>query len=192
MNNTSNWRDYTAGQWLAIFFKVIIACVVAAFLALHSLNFFEFVFPPEQFYYAYLGFALTGGAVVAYLVILKWGSQGSMNKTVSIVMLFVSVVAELLTAGFGMQVEAWKSLGYVMTNEELSYMILVIQLLGLFHALALILQVAGDDIWEAFSRSSKSSPQSSQSTVPPVMPINPLLIPQHPKASNDQNFTEKQ
>lgn len=186
--NTSNWRNWTAGQWLAVFVKTLIAIVVAAFLALHSLNFFHFVFPPEQYYYAYLGFALTGGAVVAYLIILKWGSSSPMNKTISIIMLLVSVIAELLTAGFGMQVEAWKSLGYQMTNEDLSYMVLVIQVLGLFHALALILQVAGDDIWEAFSGNK------SMATSQPVEAPHPLRIPPAKPApvNHDENFTPKQ
>lgn len=192
MNTSSNWKSWNSGQWLAVFFKVLIALAVSAFLALHSLNFFEFVFPPEQFYYAYLGFALTGGAVVAYLVILKWGSHSSMNKSVSIVMLAVSVIAELVTAGFGMQVEAWKGLGYQMTNEDLSSMILVIQGLGLAHALALILQVAGDDIFASFTSLSNVLPTSSPTS---ISTPHPLRIPPSPTSipsNSDENFTPKQ
>lgn len=132
-------------------FKIVIAFVVIAFLGLKSLDFFYFVTPADQWYYAYLGFGLTGGGVIAYLVIFLWDADTSLKKAISIAMLAFCVIGELLSAGFGLQINAWKAGGYQMANSDFESMILVIQLLGFVHAAALIGYVAGDTIIWAFS-----------------------------------------
>lgn len=129
--------------------KVFLALVVLAFLGLQSLNFFSFVFPPEQWYYAYLGFGLTSGAVIAYLVIFSTDSDTPLRKAVAIGMLVVSVIGELLTAGFGMQLEAWKRTGFQLAQSDYDFMVIAVQLLGFAHAIAMILYFAGDKIIEA-------------------------------------------
>jgi hypothetical protein len=131
-------------------FKIVIAFVVIAFLGLRSLDFFYFVTPADQFYYAYLGFGLTGGGVIAYLIIFLWDADTPLKKSISIAMLAFCVVGELASAGFGLQINAWRSAGYQMANEDFKAMILVIQLLGFVHAAALIGYVAGDPIMQAF------------------------------------------
>ena len=130
--------------------KVLIAVVVLLFLGLKSLDFFTFTTPPEQWYLAYLGFGLTSGGVIAYLLIFMWEADTPLRKTVSIVMLAVCVLGELATAGFGMQIDAWKQGGYQMTEADFSFMVIVVQLLGFAHALALLAYVAGDKLAEAF------------------------------------------
>jgi len=87
---------------------VVISVIVLAFLGLHSLTFFQFTFPEDQFFYAYLGFGLTSGGVVGYLVMLITISDTPLKKFIALIMLSVSVIGELLTAGFGMRVEAWR------------------------------------------------------------------------------------
>lgn len=131
--------------------KVILVAVVMAFLGLHSFNFFQFTFPPDQWYYAFLGFGLTSGGVVIYLLMFKWEQGTKMQKTISLIMLVVSVIGELLTAGFGMQVEGLKNAGYTMTSDDYKLMILVIQGLGLFHGVALLIYFAGNDIARLFA-----------------------------------------
>ena len=177
--------EKSAGYYLALFGKVVISIVVAAFLALHTVNFFGYVFPADQQMYSYLGFGLTGGAVFVYILILKYGSSSNLVKSVSLVMLVVSVIGELLSAGFGMQVEAWKKAGFYMTEEDFSSMILVIQGLGLAHAAALILMTVGDDILSLFEK----SPAKPAAAPAPVVSNNPLIIRRSssPAPSNQDN-----
>jgi hypothetical protein len=131
-------------------FKIVIALVVIAFLGLKSLDFFYFVTPADQFYYAYLGFGLTGGGVIAYLVIFLWDANTPLKKSIAISMLAFCVLGELASAGFGLQINAWRAGGYALAESDFNSMILVIQLLGFVHAMALIGYVAGDPIMTAF------------------------------------------
>jgi hypothetical protein len=131
-------------------FKVIIALIVILFLGLKSLDFFYFVTPADQWYYAYLGFGLTGGGVIAYLIIFLWDADSALKKSIAISMLIFCVLGELASAGFGLQINAWKAGGYGLKESDFNSMILVIQLLGFVHAMALIGYVAGDPIRLAF------------------------------------------
>src|SRR5690349_21327271 len=137
-------------KYIGAGFKIVIALVVLAFLGLRSLDFFYFVTPADQWYYAYLGFGLTSGAVVAYLIIFLWDADTELKKSIAISMLAFCILGELATAGFGLQVNAWKAGNFQITQSDFSWMILVIQLLGFAHALALVGYVAGDAIIWAF------------------------------------------
>lgn len=130
--------------------KVIVSIVVLLFLGLHSLNFFQFTFPDDQWFYAYLGFGLTSGGVILYLIMFMTDSDTPLKKFISIGMLGVSVIGELATAGFGMQIESLKSAGFALTESDFKLMIIGVQLLSLFHAFAMIAYVAGDKIIQAF------------------------------------------
>jgi len=131
--------------------KLSIGAVVLAFLGFKSYDFFLFTTPADEWYYALLGFGLTGGGVIAYLLIFLWDADTELKKTISIVMLFVCVLGELATAGFGLQVEAWRSAGYVLEPSDFRAMVIVVQILGFAHAIALIGYVAGDKLAEAFA-----------------------------------------
>ena len=126
--------------------KFVIALVVLAFLGLKSLDFFLFTTPPEQWYYAYLGFGLTGMGVIAYLFIFMWDADTKLKKTIALVMLVVCVLGEVATAGYGIQIEAWQKGGFDLAESDVKAMVLVIQLLGFLHAVALIMYTAGDAI----------------------------------------------
>lgn len=130
--------------------KVIIAVVVLSFLGLKSIDFFLYTTPAEQWFYAYLGFGLTGGGVIAYLIIFLMDADTELKKTIAMVMLAVCVIGELATAGFGMKIEAWRNAEIVMAETDIEAMILAVQILAFFHAAALIAYVAGDKIAEAF------------------------------------------
>lgn len=131
--------------------KILLVMVVMAFLGLHSFNFFQFTFPADQWYYAFLGFGLTSGGVVIYLLMFKWEQGTKLQKTIALIMLVVSVIGELLTAGFGMQVEGLKNAGYTLTEEDFQFMILAVQMLGLFHGVAILIYFAGNDIARLFA-----------------------------------------
>jgi len=135
--------------------KFVIAAVVFAFLGLKSINFFMFTTPADQWYYAFLGFGLTGGGVIAYLLIFMWDADTDLKKTVAILMLAVCIIGELATAGFGLQIDTWQKLGYQMQQKDFDAMVLAVQLLGFAHAVALIAYVAGDAIGNALGDDDK-------------------------------------
>jgi hypothetical protein len=131
--------------------ELVAAVVVLAFLGLHSINFFTFVFPPDQLHYAWLGFGLTGGGFVAYLVIFLWKADTILKKWTALIISAISGIGEILTAIFGMQVEAWKKSGWALTEDDFSYMLLAVGLLALAHAISFTVYLAGDKIGELFA-----------------------------------------
>ena len=135
--------------------KIIVSVVVLAFLGLHSLNFFQFTFPPEQWYYSYLGFGLTSGGVILYLVMFMTESDTVLKRFIAITMLAVSLIGELATAGFGMQIESWRTAGYTLTESDFQFMIIGVQILSLCHGLAMVAYFAGDKIMTAFADDDK-------------------------------------
>ena len=144
-------RKMSVKKWIGLLVKVLVAVVVFAFMALKSIDFFTFATPAEQWYYAYLGFGLTGGGVIAYLVVFAWDADTQLRKTVALVMLFVCIIGELLTAGFGLQIDTWRKIGYQMTADDFKVMILAVQILGFAHAAALVAYTVGDRIGEALA-----------------------------------------
>jgi len=144
-------KRMTVKKWIVMLVKFMIAAAVLAFLGLKSLDFFMFTTPAEQWYYAYLGFALTSGSVIAYLLIFMWDAETQLQKTIAIIMLVVSVLGELATAGFGLQIDAWQAGGFALLESDFDLMVRIIQLLGFAHAMALIFYYAGDKLVEAFS-----------------------------------------
>ena len=145
----------TVKKYIGAGIKILIAAVVFAFLGLKSLDFFTFTTPADQWFYAYLGFGLTGGGVIAYLLVFMWDADTDLKKTVAIVMLMVCIIGELATAGFGLQIDAWEKIGYQMTESDFAAMVLAVQLLGFAHAAALVIYTAGDAIGNAFGDEDK-------------------------------------
>ena len=135
--------------------KIIVSVTVLAFLGLHSLNFFQFTFPPEQWFYSYLGFGLTSGGVILYLVMFMTESDTVLKRFSAITMLAVSLIGELATAGFGMQIESWRTAGYALTESDFQFMIIGVQILSLCHGLAMVAYFAGDKIITAFADDDK-------------------------------------
>jgi hypothetical protein len=140
----------TVKKFIATGFKFAIAAAVLLFLGLESLNFFQYTAPADQPYYAYLGFGLTSGGVIAYMLIFLWDADTPLKKSIAIIMLVVCLAGELATAGFGMKINAWLKNGYTLTQEAFDTMILFVQVLGVAHGLALIGYFAGDQIIHAF------------------------------------------
>ena len=140
-----------AKKFLASAFKFVILAIVAAFLALHSINLFSFVFPQEQEYLAWLGFGLTGLGAVGYLIMFLWEGGTTLQKSVSLAMAVVCSIGEVLAAIFGMMIESWKKAGFTMTESDFQGMLLVIGALSIAHFFALITYFAGDKIGELFS-----------------------------------------
>ena len=127
--------------------KLLVAATVFSFLAIQSWNFFTFIFSEAQWYYAFLGFGLTGGGATLYFVVIKTGDADTpIKKGVALAMLLICTVGELLTSGFGMSVEAWRSAGSTITPSALGFWIASVQVLGFAHAIALFLYYLYDDV----------------------------------------------
>ncbi len=172
-------RGKSGGELLAIGAKGIVALVVAAYLGIQSLNFFQFTFPAKQQIYSYMGFGLTGGGLLAYILILKFGAKSSVERITSVVMIVICLVGELATAGFGMQVEAFRTMGIALTESELVTMIWIIRGLAFFHAFALIVMLVGEEFVSAFGKDGGAA--SVQSSNPISFPIRSSNAPVNEK-----------
>ena len=60
-------KKMTVKKWIGFLSKLLVAAVVFAFMAMKSIDFFTFATPADQWYYAWLGFGLTGGGVIMEL-----------------------------------------------------------------------------------------------------------------------------
>lgn len=135
-----------AKKILANGLKFVLLAAVAAFLALHSINLFKFVFPADQQYYAWLGFGLTGFGAVAYLIMFMWEGGTVLQRSVSLAMAIICSIGEVLAALFGMQIETWQKAGFTLTQNDFQSMLLIIGVLSIAHFFALITYFAGDKI----------------------------------------------
>jgi len=104
-------------------------------------------------------------------------------------MLIICVGGELLTAGFGMQVETFANGGFTLTQDDFKFMVIVVQILGLAHGLAMLLYFAGDQIFELFQDEDKDGipnlfdrdylPRSPRpGTLPRPYQPNPMSVPE--------------
>lgn len=139
-----------AKSFLSAAFKYSLLAVVAAFLALHSINLFRFVFPVDQQYLAVLGFGLTGFGAIAYLLMFLWDNATVLQRSVSLAMAVICSIGEVAAALFGMQIESWSKAGFTLTENDFQTMLLVIGFLSIAHFIALITYFAGDKIGELF------------------------------------------
>lgn len=131
--------------------ELLLVVVVGAFLALHSINLFQFVFPIDQQYLAYLGFGLTGLGALIYIYLFLYKAKTTLQKSVSLGMGVVCSIGEVLAAIFGMQIESWKKAGFALTENDFQTMLMVIGILSILHFFAIITYYAGDRIGELLS-----------------------------------------
>ena len=140
-----------AKKLIANTLKYVLLAVVAAFLALHSINLFKWVFPATQSYYAWLGFGLTGFGAIVYLLMFLWEGTTWLQRTISLVMVIVCAFGEVLAAGAGMYIEAFEKADFIVSEQDFQIMIIGIGLLALAHFAALVVYFAGDKIAELFA-----------------------------------------
>ncbi len=143
-------RNKSPKDLIGMFFEALLVLLVAIFLGINSYRFWAWIFPDQQWYLAPLGFSLTGGAAIVYLIIFAWRANTPTKKTIALGMIVFCMIGELVTVGFGFQIEAWTRTGYKPTPQDLDFMKLVIQILGLAHSLAILVYYLGDRIAEMF------------------------------------------
>lgn len=155
-NNHPTSSAHTASTYISWILKGTLSLVVLAFEATQSLNFFDFLFPPEKWFEAYLGFGLTNVATLVYLWLFLKDADTELKKTVCMIMMLIGVLGGIATAGFGMSVEAYSRSGFSFTESDISFMILAIRILLLLHGLALLFYFAGDKIISTLGPESAS------------------------------------
>lgn len=155
----------TFPKFLSGAFKVLLASLVIAFMGIHSYNFFTFTFSDKLQYFAWLGFGLTSVAVIGYLVIFKVGDGSDVQNGIAFIMMIVSLVGEVFTAGFGMQIESMGNAGIVLTKQEFQIMVYFVQGLGLTHGIALVLYFTFDQIVELWPSGGTATNKNRQHKV---------------------------
>ena len=101
-------KKMSVKQLLGASAEWLIIMVVAAFLAMQSIEFWKFVTPDDKPLWVWFGFGLTGGGMIAYLMIIMWRADTAFKKYIAIAMLVVCTLGELATAGFGIKILANK------------------------------------------------------------------------------------
>src|SRR5690242_15386432 len=147
-------KDMTIAKIVGVGLKIALGVTVAIMAGSESLNFFNYIFPADQWYLAYTCFGLTMGAMVVYLYLLIKDAETPLQKTVALLMTFVGILGELASAGFGMQIEGFKKAGWQLSPSDYDFMILVIRIAILIHGVCLILYSFGDRIFEIIEEAS--------------------------------------
>lgn len=137
-----------AKKMIAQVLKAVLVLTVVLFLGMRSYEFFLFATPESESVYAILGFGLTGGGFIMYLVLLMWEADTTIKRVVCLLMLVVCGLGEAITAFYGMQINIWQKAGFVIDQEAFRSMLVVVSVLGLIHAGALLAYFAGDKIKE--------------------------------------------
>jgi hypothetical protein len=140
-------------KYLGYLFVFVAIAPVAIFLGVHEMAFFAFTFGTDsgQGFMSPLGYMLTGGGVFVWIGIFLWNAKSQLQKTVSLVMVFICVIGSLSTAIFNMYRETMIGAGFTLTMQEIKTMTLIIGILAIAHMLALILELAGQHIIAAWS-----------------------------------------
>ena len=167
------------------YFMVVIAIVpVAMFLGMHEIAFFTNTFSKDNQALAPLGYMLTGGGVFVWIGILLWNAKSGMQKAVALVMICVCVVGALATALFNMYTNTMYDAGFELTKSDIKSMTLLIGVLAIVHMVALIMELAGEQIIQAWrdddgdgipnwrdkhdNRQDRNRPQQQQNQQRPV------------------------
>ncbi len=150
-----NLKNMTVKKWIGLILKIGLALVAATFAGAESMNFFNFVFPADQWYLSYTAFAMTMGAMFVYLYLLLNDAETPLQRTVALIMMLVGLAGEIFSAGFGMQIESWKKAGFALAESDFDFMILVVRIMIAVQGLALMLYWTGDQIFELLKDDDK-------------------------------------
>lgn len=164
MNNNTEIKDSRAvGYWLGLFAKIILGVAMLLYLGMHSYNFFSFTFKGDQWIFSILGLFTTSIGFILWLVVYLYAAEDGLEKAVSIIMLFVSLLGEFAVAGFDMFMNITGALATAaFTADDLRNMSYIIAGLALLNGLALVAGVAGQQIMDDLSNVKKYSPSRNK------------------------------
>lgn len=152
-----------AGYWIGWISKIVLGVAMLLYLGLHSYNFFTWTFKDDQWIFAVLGLFTTSIGVLLWLAIYLYVAEDGLEKAVSIIMLFVSLLGEFAAAGFDMYMNISGQFNMAsLTATDLRNMSYIVAGLALLNGLALVAGVAGQQILDDLSKiqlsRSKESP----------------------------------
>jgi hypothetical protein len=189
----TNKATNSPGFYLGLFAKGTLAIAMLLYLGMHSYNFFSFTFKGDQWIFSILGLFTTSIGFILWLVVYLYAAEDGLEKAVSIVMLFVSLLGEFAVAGFDMYMNITDTLAEAaFTAADLRNMSYIIAGLALLNGLALVAGVAGQQIMDDLSNvkwpGSKKGNDRSNVIVPQPVTVRPAevekvtLIPDDVKA----------
>ncbi len=137
--------------------KALLTIGMLLYLGKHSLNFFQFTFKGEDGIYALLGLLTTSAGVLIWLTAFLWLASSTLQKTVALIMVVISLLGEFGVAAFDMWMNAsgLTAGGVKFSDVEIKNMTLVVAGLALLHGLALVVDVAGDAIAEVWNEAKE-------------------------------------
>lgn len=161
MNDVKQERG-SAGYWLGFIAKIVLGIAMLLYLGLHSYNFFMFTFKGDQWIFAILGLFTTSIGFLLWLAVYLWAAEDGLEKAVSLVMLFVSLLGEFAVAGFDMYMNITGALASAsFTAADLRNMSYIIAGLALLNGLALVAGVAGQQILDDLTNVRKPVKRNS-------------------------------
>jgi hypothetical protein len=171
-NNNQGQRqgDFNAGYWIGFFAKIVLGIAMLLYLGLHSLNFFTFTFKGEQWIFAILGLFTTSIGFLLWLAIYLYVAKDGLQKAIAIIMIFVSLAGEFAVAAFDMYMNISGQLSTaVWTEADLRNMSYIIAGLALLNGLALVIDIAGKQIFDDLRnvKSGRPEQQNQQPYQPP-------------------------
>jgi hypothetical protein len=188
VSNTNENERGSAGYWLGFFAKIVLAVAMLLYLGMHSYNFFTFTFKGDQWIFAILGLFTTSIGFILWLVVYLYGAEKGLEKAISIIMLFVSLLGEFAVAGFDMYMNITGTLANsTFTDADLRNMSYIIAGLALLNGLALVAGVAGQQIINDLS--NVNFPRKKKSNVNSVMDLAHNYTPMISRSSETEKVT---
>jgi hypothetical protein len=162
-------KNKSAGWYLGLFAKIVLGVAMLLYLGLHSYNFFTFTFKGDQWIFSILGLFTTSIGFLLWLAVYLYAAEDGLEKAISIVMLFLSLMGEFVVAGFDMYMNISDAMSQmVWTPEDLRNMSYAIAGLALANGLALVAGIAGQQIMDDLSNvkfpSLKRNPKGNINT----------------------------
>lgn len=181
--------DFNAGYWIGFFAKIVLGVAMLLYLGMHSLNFFMFTFQGDQWVFAILGLFTTSIGFLLWLAIYLYIAKDGLQKAIAIIMIFVSLIGEFAVAAFDMYMNIS---GQLTTQkwavEDLRNMSYIIAGLALLNGLALVIDIAGKQIFDdlrnvKFNRNEQQQqnfqpPQQREETIN----VTPVTVHPAPEA----------
>lgn len=148
-NNQQRLGDFNAGYWIGFFAKIVLAGAMLLYLGMHSYNFFTFTFQGSQWIFAILGLFTTSIGFLLWLSIYLYVAKDGLQKAIAIIMIFVSLGGEFAVAAFDMYMNISGQLSTQQwAVEDLRNMSYIIAGLALLNGLALVIDIAGKQIFD--------------------------------------------
>jgi hypothetical protein len=199
-NNQQRNSDQNAGYWIGFFAKIILAVAMLLYLGMHSYNFFTFTFKGDQWIFAILGLFTTSIGFLLWLAIYLYIAKDGLQKAIAIGMIFVSLGGEFAVAAFDMYINISGQLSNAAwTVEDLRNMSYIIAGLALLNGLALVIDIAGKQIFDDLRNVKSGRPeqqnqqpyqQSQQSNVNSVTPVTLSSMETETQALNRERASQ--